>query len=85
MSDIRDIHDTLHIISDVTKRLLEHILHNITAQIADMCEVIHRRSAGVHCNLAILVRDHRLNLTTQCVIKTKLVFHLNFLISVNLL
>ena len=48
VADIGDIHDTLDIVTGVAQVLLKNILHDIRAQVAYMCKVIHRRATGVH-------------------------------------
>ena len=48
MADVRDVHHALDGIAHVAQTLLEHVLHNIAAQVADVGKVIDRRAAGIH-------------------------------------
>ena len=57
MADIRDIHNALHGIARVTEVFFQHILHDIAAQIADVCKVIDRRAAGIHFDQLRVIGD----------------------------
>ena len=48
MSHIGDIHNPQDIISLIAQGLLQHILHDIGAQIANVSKMVHSRSTGVH-------------------------------------
>jgi hypothetical protein len=56
MSDVGDVHNSGDVIARVTKILLEHVLHYISPEVADVCEVIDGRAAGINCYLALLAR-----------------------------
>ena len=45
---VGDVHDPLDVVAQVTQVLLQHILHDVGAQVADVGVVIDRRAAGVH-------------------------------------
>lgn len=62
MSDIRNVHTTLHIISRISQILLQNILHHIAAEITDVGEMIYGRSTSVHLHLALFDRVERLHL-----------------------
>ena len=52
MAHIGDVHNTVDIIADKAQILLQHILHNIGAQVADMGKMIHGGAAGIHLHMA---------------------------------
>jgi hypothetical protein len=54
MTDVGDVHNSGHVIPGVTEIFLKHVLHNVRADVADMCEMVYSRSAGVDRNLAFL-------------------------------
>ena len=60
VSYIRDVHDALDRVSDITQILLQHVFHDIGAEIADVGIVIDRRAAGVHLDDVRMVRDEQL-------------------------
>ena len=48
VSHVGDVHDAVHVVSGVAQVFLQHILHDIAAEVADVGKVIHRGAAGVH-------------------------------------
>ena len=52
MAHIRDVHDPVDTVSGIAQEFLQHILHDIAAQVADMGEVVHRGAAGIHFHVA---------------------------------
>ncbi len=46
--DVRNVHDALDVVAAVAEILLQHVLHDIAAQVADVGKVVDRRAAGVH-------------------------------------
>ena len=76
VSDIRYIHHTFYVISNIAKCFFQQIFHNVASQIANMRKMVHCRTTGVHRHLAVLVRNKRLHLPCQCIIKGQFVFHL---------
>ena len=57
MTDVGDVHDAQNVIARVAQVFFKHILHDVGAQVADVCVVIDGGTAGVHTHLALLVRD----------------------------
>ena len=60
MAYIRDVHDPLNIIAQISEILFQYILHDIAAEVADMGKVVYRRAAGVHFNLSRFVGNQLL-------------------------
>ena len=79
MSHVRDIHDTFYIVAHITQCFFQHVLHDVATQIADMRVMIYRRSAGIHGNLSILMRNHRIDISCQCIVKFELILHFGIL------
>ncbi|CAN3988330.1 16S rRNA (cytidine(1402)-2'-O)-methyltransferase, partial [Dysosmobacter welbionis] len=52
VAHVGDIHHPVDIIASPAEELLQHVLHDITAQVADVGEVIHCGAAGVHLHAA---------------------------------
>ena len=52
MAHIRDVHDPVDTVSGIAQEFLQHILHDIAAQVSDMGEVVHRGAAGIHFHVA---------------------------------
>ena len=52
MPHVGDVHNAVHVVPGVAQILLQHVLHNVGAQVADMGEVVHRGAAGVHLHMA---------------------------------
>ena len=48
MAHVGDVHHPVHIIASPAEELLQHVLHDIAAQVADVGEVVHGGAAGVH-------------------------------------
>ena len=48
VAHIGDVHDPFYIVPNITQILIQHILHNIGAQIANVGEMIHCGAAGIH-------------------------------------
>ena len=57
MADVGHIHHARDIITDVTQKFFQHILHDIGSEVADMGKMIHGGTAGIHLHLAGFVRD----------------------------
>ena len=66
---VRDVHRAGHIVAEAAQRLFKHVLHDVRAQVADVGEVVNGRAAGVHFDLAGLVRDKFLFSLGACVIE----------------
>ena len=49
---VRDVHHAVYIIPGIAEVFLQHILHNIAAQVPNVGEVIDRGAAGVHLHVA---------------------------------
>ena len=64
-----DIHDPLHTVAHITQALLQHILHNIGAQIADMGIVIDRGATGIHFDMLRVSGGKKLLLTGKRIVK----------------
>ncbi len=52
VAHVGDVHDPVHVIAAVAQELLQHVLHDVGAQVADVGEVVHRGAAGVHLHPA---------------------------------
>ena len=52
VSHVGDVHDAVHVVSGVAQVFLQHVLHDIGAQVADVGKVVHRGAAGVHLHMA---------------------------------
>ena len=50
MTNVGNVHNTLHIVANVAQCLLQYVLHDVGTQIADMGIVIHRGATSVHLN-----------------------------------
>ena len=48
VSHVGDVHDAGDVIARVAEQLLQHVLHDIAAQVADVGKVVHCGAAGVH-------------------------------------
>ena len=57
VSHVGDVHDAGDVIARIAEQLLQHVLHDIAAQIADVSKVVHCGAAGVHGHLARLMGD----------------------------
>ena len=49
---VGDVHDPVHIVAHIAQVLLQHILHDVAAEVADVGKVIHRGAAGIHFHMA---------------------------------
>ena len=56
MTHVGDVHNTVNVISRVRKILFKHVLHNVSAEVSDVREMVNGRPAGVHADLALLTR-----------------------------
>ena len=52
MTDVGDVHDAVDVIAREAQVLLEHVLHDIGAEVADVGKVVDGRAAGVHLHMA---------------------------------
>ncbi len=52
VAHVGDVHDPVHVIAVIAQKLLQHVLHDIGAQVADVGKVVHRGAAGVHLHMA---------------------------------
>ena len=48
MTNVRDVHYSLYVITVIAEILFQNVLHYIASQIADMGIVINCRTAGIH-------------------------------------
>ena len=69
MAHVGDVHNTLDIIAGIAKGLLQHVLHDIGPQVADMGIVVHRRTAGVHLHQVGIIGNEQLFLVGQRIIQ----------------
>ena len=63
MPHVRDVHHSFELIAVIFERAAENIHENISAQIADMREVVDRRSAAVHIGFPLVNGDEIFLLT----------------------
>ena len=68
MSHVGDVHHTGHIIACICQSLYQHIFANVSTQIADMCEMIYGRAAGIHFDLALFARFKFFYSSAACVV-----------------
>ena len=52
VANVSDVHHPVHIIAGPAQEFFQHVLHDVGAQVADVGEVVHRGSAGVHLHVA---------------------------------
>ena len=52
VAHVGDVHDPVDAVSGVAQVFLQHVLHDIAAEVADVGKVIHRGAAGVHLHMA---------------------------------
>ena len=52
VAHVGDVHDPVHIVAHIAQVLLQHILHDVAAEVADVGKVIHRGAAGIHLHVA---------------------------------
>ena len=52
VSHVGDVHDAVYVVARVAQVFLQHVLHDIGAQVTDVGEVVHRGTAGVHLHMA---------------------------------
>ncbi len=48
VADVGDVHDALDVVAEVAQVLLEHVLHDVAAEVADVRVVVDGGAAGVH-------------------------------------
>jgi hypothetical protein len=61
MAHVGNVHHALDLITAVSQITVQNILHNISTEISDVREVIYGRTAGVHTDLSLYVRDEGLS------------------------
>ena len=52
VAHVGDVHDPVDVVALVAEEFLQHVLHDIGAEVADVGEVVHRGAAGVHLHMA---------------------------------
>ncbi len=52
MAHVGDVHHPVHVVAVVAQEFFQHVLHDVGAQVADVGEVVHRGTAGVHLHMA---------------------------------
>ena len=52
VAHVGDVHDPVHVVAAVAQEFLQHVLHDVGAQVADVGEVVYRGAAGVHLHAA---------------------------------
>ena len=60
VAHVGDVHHPVHLIALVPQELLQHVLHDVGAQVADVGEVVDGGAAGVHLHPAGGVGDEGL-------------------------
>ena len=69
MAHIGDVHHPLDVVAQVSKGFLQHILHDVGAQVADVGIVVHRWAAGVHFHLIGRIWGKQFFLVRQGIVK----------------
>ena len=69
VTHIGDVHDTLDVVAGIAQGLLQHILHDVGAQVADVGIVVHRWAAGVHFHLIGRIWGKQFFLVRQGIVK----------------
>ena len=52
MPDVGDVHHAVDVIARKAQVLFQHVLHDVGAEVADVCKVVHRRTAGIHLHMS---------------------------------
>ena len=60
MAHVGDVHDALDVVAQEAQVLLQHVLHDVRAQVADMGIVVDRGATGVHLDDVGVVGDELL-------------------------
>ena len=69
VAHVGDVHHPRHVVAGVAQQLLQRVLHDVAAQVADVGEVVHRGAAGVHGHPARLVGDKLLLLVARGIVQ----------------
>jgi hypothetical protein len=69
--DVRQVHDLGDVVTEILQGAPENVLEEKGAEIADVREVIDRRSAGVHPHVPRLDRLEIFETPGQCVVEAK--------------
>ena len=69
VAHVGDVHHPRHVVPGVAQQLLQGVLHDVAAQVADVGEVVHRGAAGVHGHSARLVGDELLLLVAGGIVE----------------
>ena len=69
VADVGNVHNALDVIAEVAQVLLENVLHDVGAEIADMREMIHGRATGIHLHYIGMIRHELLALSGCRIIK----------------
>ena len=51
MAHVGDVHNAMDIVAGVAHILLQHVLHEVGAEVTDMGKVVHGRAAGIQLHM----------------------------------
>ena len=69
MANIRDVHNTLHIITGITQSLLQNIFHNVGTQVTNVSKVVYSRATSIHLNQIRIIGNKKFLLMGQRIIQ----------------
>ena len=69
VAHIRDVHHPLHRVALIAQILLQHVLHDIGPEIANVGKVVHRGAAGIHLHLLRVIGDKFLFLMAEGIVQ----------------
>ena len=55
MSHVGDVHHPLDIIAQIPEIFLQHVLHDVAPEVADVGEMVNRGTAGIHFDFPGLI------------------------------
>ena len=68
VTNVGDVHNALYVVAREAQVLLEHVLHNVGAEVADVGVVVDGGAAGVHIDLVAVVGNEFLLCLSERVI-----------------
>jgi len=75
VAHVRDVHDAPDVVPGETEELLQHILHDVAAQVANMGIMIDGRPTRIEPDRTFLMGDKRVHALGECIIKTDRIRH----------
>ena len=75
VTDVGDIHGAGHVVAGIAEIAVENILHDVRAEVADMCKMVHGRAAGIHFDDAGRMGTERIAGMGQAIIQKQRAIH----------